>query len=580
MSLLQECIRELLVEKQRRGQKDKRTLYHINMRPARPQPKVKMMQQWDAQAKDRFGEEGDFVDVPETDNWQRYWLDSPVKSGVFLTPNPLDVAMNHGRSGNVYAYKVPEWVIDKSGGMHRYDTGSEVLIPEDVWNEAGDEIEFLGKTMEQKQLWDKMDSSMFGRGHHRKAKKPSWLTGEELKQWESDVASRFNLSGLRSTKHPEAAIKMMKPDEVKRALAALEKKYPQEGPSELERGPRDKKGIVVPFFGRQPDKKDEELIAMLKKRQNESVVRDLVREILTEKIKSIEDVKTVGDLKKLIKHASGKNKGKAGGKGLADTAIDIVVDEIQALIPGFATVKNLAMAAKGAYKLDDEAKSGSALDVMNVDDDISKIVDDPVENAFMKDFAKKLEKIHDDTPISSLDVTKALTKWISDKFNNTQVAKPKSEAVVRDLVRELLSEQNIQAAGMCFPFAYQKAEEWFESHYTKGRPGRSAKKHPDLNNKDKFKVVHGTVTDKWKSPPKPIVHGWVEMGDLVFDSQTSPTKPNGINKEIYYDMYQPEVYKEFTAEEAILNCAMMGGEGPWDDELYDQMRARDAWLET
>ena len=421
MSLLQECIRELLVEKQRRGQKDKRTLYHINMRPARPQPKIKAMQTWDATAGDP-DDPGDFVDIPGTQNWQRYWLDSPVKSGVFLTPNPLDIAMNHGRSGNVYAYKVPEWVIDKSGGMHRYDTGSEVLIPEDVWNEAGDEIEFLGKTMEQKQLWDKMDSSMFGRGHHRKAKKPSWLTDEELKQWESDVASSFNLSGLRSTKHPEAAIKMMKPDEVKRALAALEKKYPQEGPSELERGPRDKKGIVVPFFGRQPDKKDEELIAMLKKRQNESVVRDLVREILT--------------------------------------------------------------------------------------------------------------------------------------------------------------EQNVLAQGTCFPFAYQKAEEWFEAHFTKGAPGRSAKKHPDLNDKSKFKVVHGTVTDKWKKPPKPVVHGWVEMGDLVFDSQTSATKPNGIEKEVYYDMYQPEVYKEFTAEEAVINCATMGGEGPWDDDLYDQMRARDAWLET
>jgi len=79
----------------------------------------------------------------------------------------------------------------------------------------------------------------------------------------------------------------MKPDEVKRALAALEKKYPQEGPPELEKGPRDKRGIVIPFFGQQPDKKDEELIAMLKKRQNESVVRDLVREILTEKIEPV-----------------------------------------------------------------------------------------------------------------------------------------------------------------------------------------------------------------------------------------------------------------------------------------------------
>jgi len=143
---------------------------------------------------------------------------------------------------------------------------------------------------------------------------------------------------------------------------------------------------------------------------------------------------------------------------------------------------------------------------------------------------------------------------------------------------ENLREANIQATGMCFPFAYQKADEWFENHFIKGNPGRAPQKHRDLNNKAKFKVVHGTVTDKWKSPPKPIVHGWVEMGDLVFDSQTSATKPGGIDKEFYYDMYQPEAYKEFTAEEAIVNCIKYGGEGPWDDELYAMHQKRDAWM--
>ena len=58
MSLLRQYIKAALHEKSIRGQKDKRVLYHINVRPARPQPKVTLMQQWDDQAKDRFGEEG------------------------------------------------------------------------------------------------------------------------------------------------------------------------------------------------------------------------------------------------------------------------------------------------------------------------------------------------------------------------------------------------------------------------------------------------------------------------------------------------------------------------------------------
>ena len=130
--------------------------------------------------------------------------------------------------------------------------------------------------------------------------------------------------------------------------------------------------------------------------------------------------------------------------------------------------------------------------------------------------------------------------------------------------------------GMCFPFAAKKAEEWFDQHF-EARRGRAPKRHPDLNNMDKFKVVHGKVTDKWKKPPKPIVHAWVEMGDMVFDDQTKITKPDGIPKDVYYDMFQPEVVKEYNAEEVVVNC-IMKGEGPWDDDLYAQMQARDAWM--
>ena len=272
-----------LQEKTQRGKgKKKRTLYHINRyRPARPQPKMSYMQDWNPDKIDpKDGERGTFVSVPGTNSWDRWWIESPVKSGVFLTPNPLDIAMNHGRTGHVYAYKVPEWVIDKSGGMHRYDRGSELLIPEDVWNEAGNEIEFLGKSMSKEELWKKMDSPMYGRGHHRKSNKPSWMSDEELKQWEKGQ-SKFNLSGLRATKHPEDVIKLLTPEEREKAVKAIMAKK-EDVPSFVEKGPRDKKGIVVPPFGRQLDKKDQALLALLKKHMNESAIRKCVKEMLTE----------------------------------------------------------------------------------------------------------------------------------------------------------------------------------------------------------------------------------------------------------------------------------------------------------
>jgi hypothetical protein len=300
MNLLREYIRDILLEKTLRKDKDKRTLYHINrFRPAHPQPKMKYMQDWDPNKLDADGDKGTFVKIPGTNNWDRWWMDSPVESGVFLTPNPLDIAMNHGRDGHVYAYKVPEWVIDKSGGLHRYDHGSEILIPEDVWNEAGKEIEFLGKSMTKEELWEKMDSPIYGAGHHRIPKTPSWLSAEQLKQWKKDK-DRFNLAGLRATKHPESVIKMLKPEEIKAALTAFAAE----------------ESLV-------DNEKDEQLIDLLKKQMTENIARQYIKQtLLTEAAYTPSDlpsdlfirIRDEGELfdVAIVKHSSRSTVGDGG----------------------------------------------------------------------------------------------------------------------------------------------------------------------------------------------------------------------------------------------------------------------------
>lgn len=107
-----------------------RVLYHIGKAPPRPYPH-------------RTYEVNPFVRVME--EWERPWLQEPVETGVFLTPNPLAIGHHHGRGkGNVYAYRVPEWVIAKAGGIHRYDHGTEILIPAELWPE----VKFLGKSLD------------------------------------------------------------------------------------------------------------------------------------------------------------------------------------------------------------------------------------------------------------------------------------------------------------------------------------------------------------------------------------------------------------------------------------------------
>lgn len=205
MKLLREYIQELILlsEKQRRAQKSKRILYHIGPRPADPKP----------------------ISRPDEEGWRRHWLDQDVKSGVFLSPNPIDIAQYHGVSGNVYAYKIPEWLITKAGGIHRYDHGSEVLISVDLWKEAGKEIEFLGKSMDEDQLWRKIEALGAEPVRRTPGSRSGWMSDEEWEKASTNKALRSHISGLRSTKHPKSAIKMMKPKEIEMALSAFEKEY-------------------------------------------------------------------------------------------------------------------------------------------------------------------------------------------------------------------------------------------------------------------------------------------------------------------------------------------------------------------
>jgi len=302
-----------LTEKAIRSQKNKRVLYHIGPRPPRPVPKMKWIEEWDAQAVDRHTGErtGEYVRTGADDSWQRYWLDKPIESGVFLTPNWRAISSFHGRIGHVYALKVPEWVIKKAGGVHRYDHGSEILISEEIWNEAGNEIEFLGKSKDVDEVFEEYESSYSDtaatvnrRGTPRS---PSWLNDEEMAAWKAQQ-ERFNLSGLRATNHPEDVIKLLKPEERRKAVAAIMAKTEPE-PQRVERGPRDIRGIVVPGISPALDRKDKELLALLKKHMNESSIRAAIREELTHNpIRQKLDLKIPDDLRDIHKRMKGSGK--------------------------------------------------------------------------------------------------------------------------------------------------------------------------------------------------------------------------------------------------------------------------------
>ena len=139
-------------------------------------------------------------------------------------------------------------------------------------------------------------------------------------------------------------------------------------------------------------------------------------------IKTVRDVQTIGDLKALIQTAQLKKRGDQLKSGVVDAAKSAVVDELIGKVPFLASAKTMFDFAKQAYTLPDESRTGTALDFLDVDDDISKIVDDPIENAFLGALGKTLDKLPDNKPLQDIDVTKELQAYISKNFNKKSVA--------------------------------------------------------------------------------------------------------------------------------------------------------------
>ena len=129
---------------------------------------------------------------------------------------------------------------------------------------------------------------------------------------------------------------------------------------------------------------------------------------------------TVGDLKRLIRTHRALEAGKEIGKKAAEAAIEQipVVSNIFSLWKGAQDAKQIVGKLYGA---EDSFKSATGLDKLNVDDDVSKIVDDPIEVAFINDLLKTIDGMDDLDPLP--DVNDELQKYLAKQFNQNQVKK-------------------------------------------------------------------------------------------------------------------------------------------------------------
>lgn len=131
------------------------------------------------------------------------------------------------------------------------------------------------------------------------------------------------------------------------------------------------------------------------------------------------DIDTTGDLKKAIQAmrtaAAGEEVGKLAVSSLVDAAPGL--GNIKAV---FSNVKDSAAAIKQLYGAG-EIKTNTNFDLMQMDPNISKIVDDPIEVAYLNDLIDRMGN-DDTTQLSQFlnggTIESDLQNWLASKFNN------------------------------------------------------------------------------------------------------------------------------------------------------------------
>jgi hypothetical protein len=131
-----------------------------------------------------------------------------------------------------------------------------------------------------------------------------------------------------------------------------------------------------------------------------------------------EELTTVGDLRKTIRDYRAMEAGKEVGKKAVDMTLEQIplVNNLYSIWKG---TKDATDMVKKLYGAEDDAKSNTGMDKLNIDDNVSKIVDDRIEQAFLNDLLKGMEQMDDNDPIP--DVNQKLQDYLKNKFNQHSV---------------------------------------------------------------------------------------------------------------------------------------------------------------
>lgn len=145
------------------------------------------------------------------------------------------------------------------------------------------------------------------------------------------------------------------------------------------------------------------------------------------------ELNTYGDLKKVIEAISTKQKGEKIG--------NIALDTVIGFIPGADVAKTTFDFIKAAISKPDAKKTNTWLDKLDVDDEMSAIVDDTVENGFMQAMAKSIEGEEDNKPLEpDFNMNAKMVNYLKSKYSGRTITGIKENKIKKSELKKIIRE--------------------------------------------------------------------------------------------------------------------------------------------
>jgi len=169
------------------------------------------------------------------------------------------------------------------------------------------------------------------------------------------------------------------------------------------------------------------------------------------------DIQTYGQLRQAIKDIIRKQKLQKVG--------DVSVDNIIGAIPVLGNIKSGLDFVNAFVKAPDTQKTKTWLDKLQVDDEMSAIVDDTVENGFIKSMTADIEKEPNDKPLEpDFNMNAKMVNYLKQQYGGRHIAgiQEKKEmdlkAYIKELVRKELEEMSGTGGGEAYatPYAFAR----------------------------------------------------------------------------------------------------------------------------